>query len=268
MGLDGLTAARIKKACSRRAYARGEYHYRAGRVESARLVGRTAKGTVMDGEGYEVEASAGAGGGRGRGALSCSCTCSYSYSGACEHAAAILIYTMDHYEEMGERAGRGALSAARLVRLADEKYMQRFLAKELAGNAELAWRFARGLGMPPPAGLDYRKWVRSLFGDAATTRVSLFGGYGDNYVELGDAMEVAGELESAGELAEAARAYGQIAEAAEDYMHMVHAYGDYVDDARAARERRARCLAGAAGRRGGRQGAAGGGRARGQGRRS
>ena len=267
MGLERLTVEEIRRACSGRAYARGASHYRSGRVASARLVGGAARATVKDGKVYEVEASAGRGGGGSRRPPppSCSCTCPYSRGGACEHAVAVLLHTMDNHGEMAGRAGMGSLSTARLVRQADAKYMQKFLAKELAGNAELAWRFARGRGMPPPAGLDYRKWVRSLFGDAATTRDSVFGGYGDNYVELGDVMGVAGELESAGELAEAARAYGQIAEAADDYMHMVHAYGDYVDDARAAGEGRARCLAGAPGRRGGRR-KAGGGRARGQGR--
>lgn len=258
MGLDRLTVEGIKQACSGRAYARGAGHYRSGRVVSARLVGGAAKATVRDGEGYEAEVASGEGGGGGRRALSCSCTCSYSRGGACEHAVAALLHTMEHHGEMAGRAGLGALTTARLVRQADAKYMQGFLARELAGNAELAGRFARGLGIPPPARLDYRKWVKARFGDAAVTKASSRGWYGDNYVELDDVMETAGELEKAGELAEAARAYGQIAESIDDCMNLAHTYGTYVDDMDAARAGRARCLKRAARRGKARRRAAGG----------
>ena len=245
MGLDRLTVARIKRACTGRSYARGAAHYRSGLVESARLSGGAVRATVRDGERRGVEASAGG----GRRGLSCACTCPYSRGGACEHAVAVLLYTMDHYAEMAGRAGRRASPAARLVGQAGAGYVQRFLARELAADAGLAGRFARGLGAPPPAGLDYRRWVKALFGEAAAAEAAAAGRpTDDSYVELGDVMETAADLEAAGEFAEAARAYGQIAESVDAYMNSAYPYGDYVEAIEAAKARRAACLARAGGR--------------------
>lgn len=255
MGLGFLTAARVKGACTARSYSRGAELYRSNRVASARLLGCTVRATVRDGGEQKVEASW-EDAGRGRRGLSCACTCSYSYGGrACGHAVAVLLYAMGNAEEMGRRAGTGALSPARLVALADERYMRRFLARELAGNSEAAERFALGLGTLPPAGLDYYKRVRAMFAEAAAAEALAPGGYSDNYVELDGVMEVASEFEKAGEHTEAARIYGQIAASANDHMNMAYGYGDYVVTAEEAKKRRRACLAraGRTGRRGARK---------------
>lgn len=244
MGLEFLTAARIKGACTARSYSRGAELHRSGRVASARLLGCTVRAVVRDGGEQRVEASWEGGAGRGRRGLSCTCTCSYSYGGrACGHAVAVLLYAMDNAGEMRSRAGSGALSPARLVGLADEWYMRKFLARELAGNSEAAERFAEGLGTLPPAGLDYYKRVRAMFGEAAAAEALTPEGYSDNYVDLSGVMEAASEFEKAGEHAEAARIYGQIAASANDYMNIAYPYGDYVDTAEEAEKRRRACLA-------------------------
>lgn len=243
MGPGFLTAARIKGACTARSYSRGAELCKSGRVASARLLGCTVKATVKDDGEQRVEASW-EDAGRGRRSLSYACTCSYSYGGrACGHVAAVLLHAMDNAEEMGRRARMGALRPAGLVALADEQYMRKFLARELAGNSEAAERFALGLGTLPPAGLDYYKRVRAMFGEAAAAEALEPYGYSDNYVELGGVMETASEFEKAGELAEAARIYGQIATSTNRHMNMAYAYGDYVTVADEAKERRRACLA-------------------------
>lgn len=243
MGLEFLTAARIKGACTARSYSRGAKLHKSGRVASARLLGCTVKAAVKDDGEQKVEASWEADG-RGRRSLSHACTCPYSYGGrACAHVTAVLLHAMDNTEEMDRRAGMGALRPARLVDLADERYMRRFLARELAGNSEAAERFALGLGTLPPAGMDYYKRVRAMFAEAAAAEALEPFGYSDNYVELGGVMETAAEFEKAGELAEAARIYGQIASSADHYMNMAYPYGDYVTVADEAKKRRRACLA-------------------------
>ena len=244
MGPEFLTAARIKGACTAKSYSRGAELYELGRVASARMLGCTVRAAVKDDGEQKVEASwEGAGRGR-RNSLSYACTCSYSYGGrACGHVVAVLLYAMDNAGEMDRRARMGALRPAGLVALADERYMRRFLARELAGNSEAAERFARGLGTLPPAGLDYYKRVRAMFAEAAAAEALEPYGDSDNYVELDGVMEVASEFEKAGELAEAARIYGQIAASANDHMNMAYAYGDYVVAAEEAKKRRRACLA-------------------------
>ena len=251
MGVEFLTAARIKGACTARSYSRGAELHGSGRVASARLLGCTVKATVKDDGEQKVEVSwEGAGRGR-RNSLSYTCTCSYSYDGlACGHVAAVLLYAMDNAEEMDRRAGMGALRPARLVALADERYMRKFLARELAGNSEAAERFALGLGTLPPAGLDYYKRVRAMFAEAAAAEALEPHGYSDNYVELDGVMETASEFERAGEFDEAARIYGQIAASANDHMAMAYTYGDYVATAEEAEKRRRVCLSEAARHRG------------------
>lgn len=101
------------------------------------LAGDATKSTAMDGREYEARHPRG--GQQGEQARPVVLLhLPYSRDGACEHAATVPLYAMDHYGEMAGLASRGALTTAKLVRQADAKYVQRFLARELVGNAELA----------------------------------------------------------------------------------------------------------------------------------
>ena len=88
----------------------------------------------------------------------------HSRDGACEHAATVLLYAMDHYGEMAGLASLGALTTAKLVRQAGAKYVQGFLARELAGNAELAG------GSRAASGCRRRPGLTAASGEGAVRR--------------------------------------------------------------------------------------------------
>ena len=143
-------------------------------------------------------------------------------------------------------AGRAAASTTprKLVSSADEKYVRRFLAGVLSDDSALAERFAQGLGVRPPAGLDYEKRVNEAFREAAAAAASSRGNYydDDGYVDLSGVMEAAGEFEKHGDLGEASRIYGQIADAIADNPNLSYLDGDHHEAAPAAIERWAKCL--------------------------
>ena len=139
-------------------------------------------------------------------------------------------------------AGQRSESPKGLVESAGEEYARRFLAGLLSGDAALAARFARGMGAPPPRGLDYGKLVDEAFREAAVASASRIGSGGAR-VELGGVLRSAGEFEASGDLAEASRIYGQIAGAIIDNEGF-DLEGDQSEAGAEAVRKWAECLAG------------------------
>ena len=143
-------------------------------------------------------------------------------------------------------AGRAAASTTprKLVSSADEKYVRRFLAGVLSDDSALAERFAQGLGVRPPAGLDYEKRVNEAFREAAAAAASSRDNYysDDSYVDLSGVMEAAGEFEKRGDPGEASRIYGQIADAITNNQNLSYLVGDHYEAALVAIKKWAECL--------------------------
>ena len=143
-------------------------------------------------------------------------------------------------------AGRAAASTTprKLVSSADEKYVRRFLAGVLSDDSALAERFAQGLGVRPPAGLDYEKRVNEAFREAAAAAASSRGNYydDDGYVDLSGVMEAAGEFEKHDDPGEASRIYGQIADAITNNQDLSYLDGDHHEAALVAIKKWAECL--------------------------
>lgn len=141
-------------------------------------------------------------------------------------------------------AGQRSDSPKRLALTADEGYARRFLAGLLTDDAALAERFARGMGAPPPAGMDCGRRVAGAFREAAAVNASSQDGHRDAYVDLEDVMRTAGEFEASGDLAEASRIYGQIADAIAGSEGLAYLGGDHHEAGPRAVEKWAECLGG------------------------
>lgn len=131
-------------------------------------------------------------------------------------------------------------SARNLVEPAGEEYARRFLAGVLLGDAALAEQFAKGMGSPLPAGLDYGKRVDEAFREAVADvsmereRVA--------YVDLEGVMKSAGEFERSGDLVEASRIYGQIAGAIVGNEDLSYLKGNHLEAGPVAVGKWAECL--------------------------
>lgn len=137
-------------------------------------------------------------------------------------------------------AGKRPASPKALVESAGEEYARQFLADVLSGDAALAERFAKGMGAPLPAGLDYGKKVDEAFREALADvsmereRVA--------YVDLEGVMKSAGEFEWSGDLVEASRIYGQIAGAIVGNEDLSYLKGNHLEAGSVAVGKWAECL--------------------------
>ena len=209
MGMSDLTAARIQKVCTDRSYERGVDYYESGRITSIRAVGTSVRATVEGTDVYDVEL---AWRGKRGGLPSYSCTCPYSWGGECKHVVAALLHTMDHSAEMIRDAEAAALSIKRLVAAAGEQYIREFVAGEMAGDAGIAERFAKGMGGGRAvAGLNYYDRIAQGFRRTAEAEDARRGYIDEDYIGLGEVMEAARGFAESGDMAEASRAEGRSA---------------------------------------------------------
>lgn len=240
MGLTDLTVAEIRRVCTERSYERGVGYYHSGRITSVRLAGSTVRATVEGTDEYNVELAWKGRRGGGRGEYYCDCP--YSYEGECKHVVSVLLHVKDHSAAMIREAKSASASIKSLLGGASEGYLREFLAAEMAGDAGLAERFARGTGTPYVAGLDYHDRIASMFRAEAAAEGR--DGWDDDFgrVDLGGAMKAAAGFEKSGDMAEASRIYGQIASAVSAHIDEVIGAEDHRGDARAAIAKWASCM--------------------------
>ena len=242
VGLTDLTVAKIKRVCTERSYERGVGYYHHGHITSVRLAGSTVRATVEGTDEYNVELSWKGRRGGGGGGGEYYCDCPYSYEGECKHVVAVLLHVKDHSAAMIREAEKSSASIKSLLDGADEGHLREFLEAEMAGDAGLAERFARGTGTPYVAGLDYRDRIASMFqAEAAAEGRS---GWDDDFgrVDLGGAMRAAAGFEESGDMAEASRIYGQIASAVSAHIDEVIGAEEHRGDARTAIAKWASCI--------------------------
>ena len=227
MGLTKPTISQIHELSTKQSFERGKEYYKNKCILSADITHDTISALVSGTHEYNVRIS------EDFGELNCYCTCPYNFEGICKHAVAVLLYSLDNFEQMLQDEIERKAGIDKLFFGISAKRLKEFLRNEMEYNDDLQIKFLDYFEKDYDIPLkDYKSEINSLYRNTDRRYGMVQYGY---EIDFGKFNKIAKSKEKKGDYTEAAQIYQDMAEVISDNMECVDDsdgyYGECFSDA-------------------------------------